>query len=343
MSCKDKRDQFIDICKGIGILCVYYGHTALYGTLPSRIVYSFHMPLFFLLSGMCFNPGKIENAMLLFRKVWRNLLLPYCIFVVIGKLLRWNVAISELFNNPGREIWRIIHGEGSFSIWFLVCLAVVQILMWLICRSNSAIVKGLLVLPGVIFLFGQGGSLSDDIVKRLPFMLASVPIGLLFFGIGMYGRTIIKGFVSVMAMALRLILFACLAIVVAFLFIINIQIPLETDVRRAIFVPQVLPSCILGLMLVFMAGCAVIKFHTVSAVFIAVGKRSLFLFALELPLDYLLSCITNGYVPNRMYLYDHSHWIEPVRFSSVMLLAWLCSYPVKLILARLRGQVIYCR
>lgn len=73
------RNGFIDVCKGIGILLVYYGHSACWGTLPSRIVFSFHMPLFFLLSGFVFDVDKISNLRALLRKVTRNLLLPYII------------------------------------------------------------------------------------------------------------------------------------------------------------------------------------------------------------------------------------------------------------------------
>jgi len=182
MSCKDKRDQFIDICKGIGILCVYYGHTALWGTCPSRIVFSFHMPLFFLLSGMCFNPGKIENVMSLFRKVWKNLLLPYCVFVVIGKMLCWNVAIPKLFNNPIKEIWYIIQGEGSYSVWFLMCLAVVQVVAWIVSRSNAPIVRICWMIPGLCLLIGggflmtlQGGCLLS--LQAYPLRCCSLGLG----------------------------------------------------------------------------------------------------------------------------------------------------------------------
>lgn len=73
-----RRSSYIDVLKGIGILLVYYGHTAMWGSLPSRAVFSFHMPLFFLLSGICFNVVNVGTIGDLVKKVWRNLLLPYC-------------------------------------------------------------------------------------------------------------------------------------------------------------------------------------------------------------------------------------------------------------------------
>ena len=56
----DRRDYFIDFAKGISILLVLWGHCIQYmsaGTVDFfednafKVIYSFHMPLFMLLSG----------------------------------------------------------------------------------------------------------------------------------------------------------------------------------------------------------------------------------------------------------------------------------------------------
>ena len=44
-----KRIEYVDVAKGIAILCVVAGHTfAAYdpGSLQNKFIYSFHMPLF---------------------------------------------------------------------------------------------------------------------------------------------------------------------------------------------------------------------------------------------------------------------------------------------------------
>ena len=49
-----KRINYIDLAKGIAILCVIIGHTfSAYdqGNILVQFIYSFHMPLFFILSG----------------------------------------------------------------------------------------------------------------------------------------------------------------------------------------------------------------------------------------------------------------------------------------------------
>lgn len=50
-----RRSTFIDIAKGIGIILVVLGHLDTNGQISREVIYSFHMPLFFLLSGIFAN------------------------------------------------------------------------------------------------------------------------------------------------------------------------------------------------------------------------------------------------------------------------------------------------
>lgn len=52
-----KRNSYIDIAKGLGMLLVIWGHIK-QGGLSVDFTYSFHMPFFFFLSGMLFSPEK---------------------------------------------------------------------------------------------------------------------------------------------------------------------------------------------------------------------------------------------------------------------------------------------
>lgn len=47
------KDESVTIAKGIGIILMVIGHSGLDGY-PTRLIYMFHMPLFFFLSGFCF-------------------------------------------------------------------------------------------------------------------------------------------------------------------------------------------------------------------------------------------------------------------------------------------------
>lgn len=53
-----KRIDYVDIAKGIGIILVVMGHNdfALISPFAHKLIYSFHMPMFFFMSGMFFKP-----------------------------------------------------------------------------------------------------------------------------------------------------------------------------------------------------------------------------------------------------------------------------------------------
>ena len=343
MRTSNNRSALIDVCKGIGILCVYYGHTATWGTLSSRMIFSFHMPLFFFLSGLCFNVDKIGNVKELFFRIYRGLFLPYCFFVIVGSLLRCDIVFPSWRANPVAECIKLIHGEGSSAIWFLACLALVQVFVWTACKAENRFfsrrrercVFGLLFC-GTLLTGGFVISkyLPQNIVRRLPCMSASVPVGMLFFYIGNTSKSIIGVFERVAVRAATL-----LAAVVggfALLFLVNLKLPAILDVRSAIFSPRVLPSCALGLVLVLIAGKTIVVSRYLQTVFASIGERSLFLFALELPISHIVDKITRGGLPYRCWLTDHTFSIEPIRILTILSLAWLCSYPTMWLLSNFR-------
>ncbi|MGN0524124.1 MAG: acyltransferase family protein [Eubacterium sp.] len=82
-----KRIEWIDIAKGIGIILVVTAHTQMpsYSLFDGNnnilrlLIYSFHMPLFFFLSGMCFKTDGITFKEFLTKKIKTKLK------VLIGK------------------------------------------------------------------------------------------------------------------------------------------------------------------------------------------------------------------------------------------------------------------
>lgn len=79
----EKRILWIDVARGIAILLVVLGHCI--GNLNdsgNRFILSFHMPLFFFLSGMCISDKIIPLKEYLMKKL-RTLLVPQ---LVLGTL-----------------------------------------------------------------------------------------------------------------------------------------------------------------------------------------------------------------------------------------------------------------
>lgn len=63
-----KRIEWIDVAKGIGILAVILGHCSLSRQIAWTI-YSFHMPLFFIIGGLFFRNNMTLNVLLLRKKL----------------------------------------------------------------------------------------------------------------------------------------------------------------------------------------------------------------------------------------------------------------------------------
>lgn len=52
-----KRIEYIDVFKGIGILLMVIGHIG-YGNIVRTLIYGYHMPMFFFISGYLYDKSK---------------------------------------------------------------------------------------------------------------------------------------------------------------------------------------------------------------------------------------------------------------------------------------------
>jgi len=94
-----RRLKYIDIVKGVAILLMIYGHwDTTYSSVDIRLIFSFHIPLFFIISGYFL---KEETPCVNFlRKRVRQLLSPYYITAVVTLMMTGLVAWYN-----GREMW----------------------------------------------------------------------------------------------------------------------------------------------------------------------------------------------------------------------------------------------
>ena len=66
---KNNRIEWIDICKYLGILAIYIGHFGTDAGSAFKFVFTYHVPLFFFLSG-CMDTYDKENNY--FKYVWKK-------------------------------------------------------------------------------------------------------------------------------------------------------------------------------------------------------------------------------------------------------------------------------
>lgn len=125
-----KRIEEFDILKGLGIICVVIGHTQIPKGLHS-VIYSFHMPLFFLVSGFFYRPLPVTQYL---KKSSNHLLIPWLFFAILAFLLFLGmsfVASHKFWHALSNTISQINLADENCkilyrSIWFLPVLFVVS-------------------------------------------------------------------------------------------------------------------------------------------------------------------------------------------------------------------------
>lgn len=79
------RIKYLDYTKGIAILFIIMGHIYLEGNFITWI-YSFHVPLFFIISGIVMNYDKSKCFKEFFIKKFKSIMLPYILFSIFNIL-----------------------------------------------------------------------------------------------------------------------------------------------------------------------------------------------------------------------------------------------------------------
>lgn len=84
---ENNRLLWPDICKTIGLYLMVLGHVGLYGAdNVIQLIYSFHMPLFFIMSGIFFKQGNLKKTTI-------ALLIPYLTMNTI--MLLWSLMLNK--------------------------------------------------------------------------------------------------------------------------------------------------------------------------------------------------------------------------------------------------------
>lgn len=183
-----ERINWIDVARGIGILLVIYGH-GLAATPLRYVIYSFHMPLFFFLSGLIFHKRKNERYIVILKKDLKRILIPYFIFAFMSFFL-WlsNFPIERITQDLiSKQLIGIFYGSGNnqylsinIVLWFLPCLFIVKQSFWFIAKLPN---KFILIALIILSIAGYLNSIFYPSIK-LPFGFETALTGIVFFGFG---------------------------------------------------------------------------------------------------------------------------------------------------------------
>ena len=128
MEQKKKRVEYIDIAKGLSIFFVILGHAANNFDEPFYRVlfYTFHMPLFFMLSGILMKPKNSYGL-----KDWKDIIRKNLLVLIVPYFI-WGLLYSQFsYVNLGRIVygsWKSLTNAGTLtSLWYIPCLFLVRL------------------------------------------------------------------------------------------------------------------------------------------------------------------------------------------------------------------------
>lgn len=134
-----ERLPWVDSLKGVGIILVILGHSAIPDSVH-QMIYRFHMPLFFFLSGFLFR-GEFSGQWA--RRKVNRLLVPYFLYGLLSVAVFYVVkgfSLSEM-------TYGLLALSGIGALWFLPCLFLAEILgAWAIARCPGGRMRILIAL-----------------------------------------------------------------------------------------------------------------------------------------------------------------------------------------------------
>ena len=187
-----EREAYIDYLKGIAIFLVVLGHCWLRSDGIFWLIYRFHMPLFFCISGYLFNKNKKFKDFI--KSKFKTLIIPYFIFFLISyittiTILKHDMSIPEMLKNL------ILNGRycslvSNWAIWYLPLFFIVSNVFYFIAKiKNKKIFIAILVICMLVSV--PVNNILKSYVKDgfIPFSIQVLPIGIFYMGVGYLIKT----------------------------------------------------------------------------------------------------------------------------------------------------------
>ena len=171
-----KRKDWVDNLKGFGIILVVLGHIA---SPISPFIYSFHMPLFFTISGYLFNEEKLSKGFII--KNIKRIFVPFSIFLLVGFLIEFlkrmllsrdQLELSQLIDAFLFMDFPSLQNTYGFVLWFLPALFFSKLFLKALFVINNNFIR--IFISILLFIVGTKFQLPfsiDEGLTVLPFLL----------------------------------------------------------------------------------------------------------------------------------------------------------------------------
>lgn len=189
----DLQHGWINVLRALGIVLVVLGHTLGIGEWLEKYIYSFHMPLFFFISGLVLTESRLAIG---WREAGRHyalrLLVPYLLFSLITYVpwvfLTRKYGAEAVLNVPAwKPLIGTFYGIGidgwlqhNAMLWFFPCLFVVHMVFRVIKRKC----EGASLIFAIIACAVLGYALALSLPIRLPWGGEAALLAIPFYAAG---------------------------------------------------------------------------------------------------------------------------------------------------------------
>lgn len=207
-----KRIEYFDVAKGIGAFLVLIGHLqgpeffqySPYIITMCQWIFSFHMVLFFIISGMliCYKNDISKDMSDIIKRRFKGIMIPYYWFsffymtVVIAAFIKKQILVGTVWLN----LWYVLSTYGMNVLWFLPALFFAELLFIFIMKKlgtkKACIVIAVQAVIGFILAYLLRQGTYDTTIKEgaheLAITLVRPFIACAFIAIGYFGYQLIN-------------------------------------------------------------------------------------------------------------------------------------------------------
>lgn len=177
----NKRDVTLDFAKGLAIILMIYDHIV--GT--GKVITSFHMPLFFIISGYLLREEELGTCL---RRKAKGLLIPYVIYTFVAAVVgvfKMRLYLGESAADTARyfftKVGNIFLGKDIWLFWFVLVLFEATILYALIQKIFRS--EALRWVASIVVFLG-GYLLSQQTGNETPYYIDLGLFAVLFLRVG---------------------------------------------------------------------------------------------------------------------------------------------------------------
>lgn len=161
----NSKNNEINILRGIAFVLVLLGHSFpdsaygyinMYTEFAREYIYSFHMPLFFIISGFCMAPLLSQKQISIkdeLIKRAKRLLIPYLFYSYIAIIPKLIFSSYMYIKFEPRLIWTTLLGKStSGTLWYIWNLFVINMFFLIISRFIYNKIIWLLISSGLYII-----------------------------------------------------------------------------------------------------------------------------------------------------------------------------------------------